>query len=215
MLERGLVEAEVLLGDAEHGFEQISELVMSLKNFSRLDRSFDERLDVNEGLESSLKICQNQLKHRITVRRDFVALPEIPCAPSQLNQVFLNLITNAAQAIDGEGTLDVATRDRGKFVEIEIRDSGCGMDEQTLKHIYEPFFTTKEVGKGTGLGLSIVYRIIEDHHGRITAESTPGKGTSFRISLPKEPPARKAPKRSAESTPAPALDDGLLAGAVP
>ncbi|HKY91858.1 MAG TPA: ATP-binding protein [Nevskiaceae bacterium] len=211
----GLVEAEVLLGDADHGLAQIGELVMSLKNFSRVDRSFDERLNVNEGIDSALKICQSQLKNRVTIERDFGDLPEIPCAPSQLNQVFLNLITNAAQAIDGDGTIGIATRATAENVEIAIRDTGCGMDAETLAHIYEPFFTTKDVGKGTGLGLSIVFRIIEDHHGRIAVESTPGKGTTFTITLPKQAPGRKASKTAAATEPAPALDDdGLLAGAV-
>lgn len=188
----GLMEAEVLLGDADHGLGQIDELVKSLKNFSRLDRSFDERFDVNEGIDASLKICQNQLKNRITVNRDYAQLPEIPCAPSQLNQVFLNLLTNAGQAIEGDGIIHIATRDKGPNVEIEIRDSGCGMDETTQAHIFEPFFTTKGVGKGTGLGLSIVYRIIEDHRGTIGVKSAPGKGATFTITLPKDAAPQKA-----------------------
>jgi two-component system, NtrC family, sensor kinase len=178
-------EYSALLADAEHGLGQIADLVRSLKDFSRVDRSRTELFDVNEGLETALKICHNQLKGRVEIERDYGELPRIPCAPSQLNQVFLNLLTNAGQAIDGAGTIRVRTRDAGKHVEIAIRDSGCGMDEETRKHIFEPFFTTKDVGKGTGLGLTIVYRIVEDHRGRINVDSKPGAGTEFTISLPK------------------------------
>jgi signal transduction histidine kinase len=183
--EEGLEEIDVLLGDADHGLKQIAELVMSLKDFSRVDRSMTELFDLNDGLDVALKICQNQFKGRVEVEKDYGELPRIPCAPSQLNQVFLNILNNAAQAIDGEGTIRIATRDSGEAVEISITDSGCGMDEQTQAHIFEPFFTTKDIGQGTGLGLSIVFRIIEDHRGTISVKSTLGEGTEFLISLPK------------------------------
>ncbi|HSW14856.1 MAG TPA: ATP-binding protein [Solimonas sp.] len=201
-------EADVLLADAEHGLVQIADLVMSLKDFSRVDRSLTERFDINQGLETALKICQGHLKSRVEIRREFGELPLVPCAPSQLNQVFLNLITNAAQAIDGAGWIQLSTREVGDAVEISIADSGCGMDEQTQAHIFEPFFTTKDVGKGTGLGLSIVFRILEDHHGSIEVRSAPGQGAEFIIRLPtaREAPAqpRAAPIASV------AQDDELL-----
>jgi two-component system, NtrC family, sensor kinase len=180
-----MTEYAALLTDAEHGLSQIADLVLSLKDFSRVDRSRTEMFDVNEGLDTALKICHSQLKNRIEVERDYGELPKIPCAPSQLNQVFLNLLTNAGQAIDGAGRIHVRTRDAGADIEITVRDSGCGMDEETRKHIFEPFFTTKDVGKGTGLGLTIVYRIVEDHRGRIAVTSAPGAGTEFTIHLPK------------------------------
>jgi len=197
--EECLAEIAQLLGDAEYGMGQISELVLGLKDFSRLDRSLTELFDINEAIDTALKICHSQIKGRVTVNKDYGALPRIPCAPSQLNQVFLNLLTNAAQAIDGEGSISIATRAGDEEVEIEIRDSGCGMDEQTQAHIFEPFFTTKPVGHGTGLGLSIVFRIIEDHRGRITVESTPGEGAVFRLVLPRQAAAAAA----AVSTPDP------------
>lgn len=184
--DEGLEEMDVLLGDADHGLGQISELVMSLKDFSRVDRSMTELFDLNDGLENAIKICQNQFKHRIEIQKNYGTLPRIPCAPSQLNQVFLNIINNGAQAIDGEGVIQINTRDMGDTVEVSIIDSGCGMDEQTQAHIFEPFFTTKDVGQGTGLGLSIVFRIIEDHRGTIRVISAPGQGTEFVISLPKQ-----------------------------
>ena len=176
-------EFDMLLGDAQYGLEQIAELVMSLKNFSRVDRSQTELFDLNEGIETSLKICQNQIKD-LDIQRDFGELPDISCAPSQLNQVFLNLINNAAQAMDGKGTLTLSTAVDGDNAVVRVRDSGCGMDAETAAHIFEPFFTTKPVGEGTGLGLSIVFRIIEDHGGRISVESEPGVGTEFVVSLP-------------------------------
>ncbi|MBO6752950.1 MAG: HAMP domain-containing histidine kinase, partial [Spongiibacter sp.] len=176
-------EFDMLLGDAQYGLEQIAELVMSLKNFSRVDRSHTELFDLNDGVETSLKICQNQIKD-LVVEKQFAELPDISCAPSQLNQVFLNLINNAAQAMGGQGTLTVTTERDGDNAVVKVRDTGCGMDADTVAHIFEPFFTTKPVGEGTGLGLSIVFRIIEDHGGQITVESQPGEGTEFRVSLP-------------------------------
>lgn len=168
-----------------HGLEKIDELVKSLKNFSRVDRSHTELFDINEGLDTALKICRNTLKDQIEVVRDYAeGLPDILCAPSQLNQVFLNLINNAAQAMRDGGTLSLSSQRDQDHLNIVIGDTGCGMDAQTQAHIFEPFFTTKPVGEGTGLGLSIVFRIIEDHGGRITVDSTPGQGTQFQIRLP-------------------------------
>ena len=183
--EEGLEEFDVLLADADHGLIQIAELVMSLKDFSRVDRSMNELFDLNDGLENAIKICQNQFKHRVEIKKDYGELPRIPCAPSQLNQVFLNILTNAGQAIEGDGAIQITTRENADTVEVVIADTGCGMDEQTQAHIFEPFFTTKDVGKGTGLGLSIVFRIIEDHRGTISVQSAVGEGTEFVISLPK------------------------------
>ncbi len=195
----GPEEINLLLSDVEHGLVQITELVRGLKDFSRVDRSHTERFDINEGLNTALKICQNQFKDRVEVHQEYDDLPLVHCAPSQLNQVFLNLITNAAQAIDGAGTIRLRTRNLGDTVEIAIRDSGCGMDLQTQAHIFEPFFTTKDVGQGTGLGLSIVFRILEDHQGTIDVDSTPGKGTEFTIRLPVG--GTPASKRTAAAAP--------------
>jgi two-component system, NtrC family, sensor kinase len=177
-------DLNTLLDDASHGLTQIAELVSSLKDFSRVDRSRADLFNVNDGLDSALKICQNQIKDRIEVVRHYGELPEIECAPSQLNQVFLNLLTNAAQAIEGEGKILLHTTAEQDGVCIRILDTGCGMSEDVRARIFEPFFTTKPVGKGTGLGLSIVYRIIEDHGGRIEVRSVPGKGSEFIIRLP-------------------------------
>jgi signal transduction histidine kinase len=178
------VDLNTLLEDANHGLTQIAELVSSLKDFSRVDRSRADLFNVNDGLDSALKICHNMLKDRIEVVREFGDLPEIECAPSQLNQVFLNLLTNAGQAIEGPGKITIRTSAEADGVVIRVADTGCGMPEEVRAKIFEPFFTTKDVGSGTGLGLSIVFRIIEDHGGHIEVQSTPGKGSEFIIRLP-------------------------------
>ena len=173
-----------LLADTDHGLVQIADLVSSLKDFSRVDRSRNDLFDLNAGVDSALKICNNQLKGRVEVVRNFAPLPEIECSPSQINQVFLNLITNAAQAIDNDGTITIETAVEKGGVVVRVADTGSGMSAETQKRIFEPFFTTKPVGKGTGLGLSIVFRIIEEHGGRIAVESEPGVGTVFSVHLP-------------------------------
>jgi signal transduction histidine kinase len=182
--EEMMGDLENLLQDTDHGLHQISELVSSLKDFSRVDRSRNDLFNVNDGIDSALKICHNQLKGRVEVVKQYGELPQIECSPSQLNQVFLNLFTNAAQAIEGEGRIYVHTLAGENGVDLRILDTGCGMSEDVRKRIFEPFFTTKPVGKGTGLGLSIVFRIIEEHGGRIEVRSTPGKGSEFAIHLP-------------------------------
>ncbi|MDP9142814.1 MAG: ATP-binding protein [Pseudomonadota bacterium] len=177
-------ELDGLLGDSDHGLAQIAELVASLKDFSRVDRSREELFNVNDGLDSALKICSSHFKHRVEVVKAYATLPKIQCSPSQLNQVFLNLFTNAAQAIPDVGKIYVHTAMEGDQVSIRILDTGSGMPEDVRARIFEPFYTTKPIGQGTGLGLSIVFRIIEDHGGTITVRSSPGKGTEFRIVLP-------------------------------
>ena len=186
-------DLDALLGDADHGLSQISELVRSLKDFSRVDRSRSDVFNVNDGIDSALKIANSQLKHRVEVVKAYGTLPPIECSPSQLNQVFLNLFTNAAQAIKDNGKLFIHTSEKPEGVVIRIMDTGGGMPEEVRARIFEPFFTTKAVGQGTGLGLSIVYRIIQDHGGSIDVRSTLGKGTEFIIVLP-----LKQPRVSAE-----------------
>jgi len=179
-----LTDLNNLLRDTDHGLLQIADLVSSLKDFSRVDRSREDLFDVNQGIESALKIAHNQLKHRVEVVKQYGQLPQIQCSPSKLNQVFLNLFTNAAQAIDGSGKIYVHTAAEKDGVAIRVLDTGCGMSEEVRARIFEPFFTTKPVGKGTGLGLSIVFRIIEEHGGRIEVRSQPAKGSEFIIQLP-------------------------------
>jgi two-component system, NtrC family, sensor kinase len=191
---RGMLsELDTLVKDGLHGIGQISELVTNLKDFARLDRSKVAQFDLNEGVQSALKIAGNQLKTK-TVRTMFATIPAISCSPSQINQVFLNLVTNAAQATpDAGGTITVRTAMHGNdHVMVEVSDNGHGIPGDLLPKIFDPFFTTKQVGKGTGLGLSIVYKIVESHGGRIEVDSKQGVGTRFRVILPAKPVAHAA-----------------------
>ncbi|HEX2566779.1 MAG TPA: ATP-binding protein [Burkholderiales bacterium] len=178
-------ELTKLVSDGVYGIEQISAIVANLKDFSRLDRSKVAQYDVHEGIESTLRIAHNQIKHR-AVRKHFGALPKISCSPSQINQVLLNLLSNAAQATsETEGAIDITTRMAGdKQVAIEVADNGHGIPAEVMPRLFEPFFTTKAPGKGTGLGLAISYKIVQNHGGRLEAQSTPGAGTRFTMTLP-------------------------------
>jgi signal transduction histidine kinase len=132
----------------------------------------------------SLNLLRNQYKNRIRIHRDFGEIPRIQGYSGKLNQVLMNLLSNAFHAIRGEGDVWLRTREAGGAVEIEVEDNGTGIPKEHLNRIFEPFFTTKPVGQGTGLGLSISYGIIEQHHGRIHVRSTPGKGSVFTVRLP-------------------------------
>lgn len=173
-----------LIGESLVGSQRVKDVVQNLRNFSRLDEAEYKEVDLHEGLESTLLLLNNELKNRIEVHKNYGKLPKVPCNPGQINQVFMNLLLNAAQAIPGKGEIRIATRQNGAEVEIEIRDSGKGIPESIRNKIFDPFFTTKAVGKGTGLGLSISYNIIQKHGGRILLESAEGKGTAFTVVLP-------------------------------
>lgn len=182
-------ELTTLVKDGLFGTGQVSEIVGNLKNFSRLDRSKVSHANLNESLNNTLLLAKHMLKS-VTVNRNFGEIPDITCASSQINQVFLNLVTNAVQAMPGErGTLTLGTRREGDGVAVEVQDDGSGIPADVLSRIFDPFFTTKEVGKGTGLGLSISYKIVQQHGGKISVESTPGSGTRFTVWLPLIPPA--------------------------
>ena len=182
-------ELQALVKDGLYGVTQMSEIVTSLKNFSRLDRSKVGSFNLNEGLDSALMLAKHELK-RHTVKKNFGDIPPLTCSPSQINQVFLNLINNAAQSIDpGPGLITITTRREGdRHLAVEVADNGNGIPPEILPKIFDPFFTTKDVGKGTGLGLSIVYKIVEQHGGRISVASNPGVGTRFTVVLPLTPP---------------------------
>ncbi|MDD3326319.1 MAG: ATP-binding protein [Zoogloea sp.] len=181
-----------LIRESAEGTERVRKIVQDLRDFSRSDTNQQwQAADLHMGLDSTLNIASNEIKYRADVVREYGALPLVECLPSQLNQVFMNLFVNAAQSIpDGRrGTLRVRTGHCGDQVWIEVEDDGCGMQPEVVDRIFDPFFTTKPVGKGTGLGLSLSYGIIQKHHGKITASSTPGNGTLFRITLPVHQPA--------------------------
>jgi signal transduction histidine kinase len=173
-----------LLDESSHGLSRVKKIVQDLKDFSHVDEVAWQHTDLNAGLESTLNVVWNEIKYKATVERHYGDLPLVPCVSSQINQVFMNLLVNAAQAIEGQGKITLSTGvAEGAWV--EIRDTGKGMTEEVQKRIFEPFFTTKPVGKGTGLGLSISWDIVvKKHGGKISVSSEPGKGTCFRIELP-------------------------------
>ena len=179
-----LEELGDLVKDGLYGTEQVAEIVGNLKNFSRIDRSKVTSFNLNDGLESTLLLAKHLLK-TVTVEKRFGEIPVITCSPSQVNQVFLNLVTNAAQAMpDEHGTIILTTRVDGEGVAVEVADDGGGIPPDVMKSIFDPFFTTKEIGKGTGLGLSVSYKIVQQHGGRISVESKVGLGTKFTVWLP-------------------------------
>ena len=165
---------------------RIVTIVDTLRNFARLEEAERKDADLHEGIESTLTLVHHQLKNRIEVVKDFGEIPLIRCYPDNLNQVFMNLLVNAAQAIEGKGKITISTRllEPGNEVVVEVSDDGKGIERDHLSRIFEPGFTTKGAGVGTGLGLSIVRQIIKDHNGRIDVDSEPGIGTTFRITLP-------------------------------
>jgi signal transduction histidine kinase len=206
MRERDTInELNTLVQDGLHGIDQISEIVVNLKDFSRLDRGKVQPFDINSGLDSALLLARHLVK-TLTVRRNYGQLRPVLCAPSQINQVFLNLITNAAQAIDGpDGVITVTTKMTGSgTVVVEITDNGRGIAPDVLPRVFDPFFTTKEMGKGTGLGLSISYKIVEEHGGKVLVRSKLGAGTTFTVLLPGMTAEAPAPSPPAASQPAPA-----------
>ncbi|MFC2156677.1 PAS domain S-box protein [Acidobacteriota bacterium] len=166
------------------GTERVTTIVRRLKSFARLDEAEIKTVDIHEGLEDTLTLVHHEIKHSITIQRDYGDIPLISCYPGQLNQVFLNLFVNAKQAIEDKGTISITTRSRDNKVFITFEDDGGGIPEENLKRIFDPGYTTRGVGVGTGLGLSICYQIIQDHRGEIKVKSVVGKGTTFDIILP-------------------------------
>ena len=177
-------EITTLLADGVHGVDEISGIVGNLKNFSRHDRSLMSRCSIEDCLASTLQIAKPALAGR-RVRRLFGPTTPIQCAPSRINQIFLNLITNAAQATGEDGLITLVTRMAdARHVVVEVMDNGSGIPDDVLPKIFDPFFTTKAIGEGTGLGLSIVYKIVEQHGGSIRVHSRPGVGTKFTVVIP-------------------------------
>jgi signal transduction histidine kinase/Flp pilus assembly protein TadD len=178
-------ECYQLLGGIEEGSRRTAEIVKGLRNFSRADEGDQKLVDVHEGIESSLLILNNKLKHQqIEVIKSFASLPLISCFPGQLNQVWMNLLSNAIDAIGENGKIYIATSRQNDKAVISFKDTGKGMSHEMKAKIFDPFFTTKDVGKGTGLGLSISYGIIQKHHGNIEVISKEGEGAEFIVTLP-------------------------------
>ena len=182
-------EVQEILLSMESGAARTSEIVRGLRTFSRLDESDLKIADVNEGIRSTLVVLGPQLRDSMKVELNLQSMPPLECYPGKLNQVFMNILNNAIFAANERhgatgGKVVVSSQLEGRMATITISDNGVGMDEVTKKRLFEPFYTTKDVGVGTGLGLSIAMSIMEDHQGTINVDSTPGQGTTFTLTLP-------------------------------
>lgn len=173
-----------LVRESREGLDRIRKIVIDLKDFAHPGEDTLKLADLNQNIDSTLNIVWNEIKYKAVVCKDYGDLPEVNCYPQQLNQVFMNLLVNAAQAISEKGEIHIATRTEADMVTVTISDTGCGIPPEHIHRIFDPFFTTKEVGKGTGLGLNVAYNVIRKHNGTIAVESSPGKGTTFTIRLP-------------------------------
>jgi signal transduction histidine kinase len=178
-------DLRALMQESKDGITRVKNIVQSLKDFSHVDNADEWHYsDLHNGLDSTLNIVNNEIKYKADVVKEYGVIPEVECLASQLNQVFLNLLVNAAHAIDTRGTITVRTGKQGEEVWVEVADTGHGIPPEHREKIFDPFFTTKPVGKGTGLGLSLSYGIVQKHRGRIEVQSEVGKGTTFRVWLP-------------------------------
>ncbi len=177
-------DIDSLISESSEGINRVEEIVKSLKHFSRVDSNEWEEASVNEGIESTLKVVAHELKYVATIEKDYGELSNIQCLPMQVNQVIMNLLINASQAIKEDGKIGIVTKQEGDYVFVKITDNGQGIEEKNLIKIFDPFFTTKPIGEGTGLGLSLSFNIIQKHKGEMTVDSEVGKGTTFTIKLP-------------------------------
>ncbi len=194
--EFAVAELPELIAESQDGIERVRKIVQDLKNFSRAGDTDWQWADLAQGLESTINMVWNQIKYKAELRREYQPLPQVYCVASQINQVVMNLLVNAAQAIEQRGTITVRTGADEHQAWIEVEDTGCGMTPGQMKRIFEPFFTTKPPGQGTGLGLSIAWSVMERHHGHIDIHSEPGVGSRFRVRLPidsRQPDAATAP----------------------
>lgn len=173
------------IADCHSGAERIRDIVLNLRLFSRLDEAEFKKVDIHQGMESTIRLLSQYYgPGNLKLERDYAHLPPVDCYPGQLNQVWMNLLANAAQAVGSQGVVRVGTRMENQTVVVTISDTGCGISPENLKKIFDPFFTTKPVGEGTGLGLSISYGIIKQHGGSINVESRLGVGTTFTVLIP-------------------------------
>jgi signal transduction histidine kinase/CheY-like chemotaxis protein len=177
-------DSEEIIRESMEGLERVKDIVSDLKSFSHTDEADIQEADINHCLDVTLKMIWNELKYKCTVIKDYGTLPLLRCYGRQLNQVFMNLLVNASQAIPHQGEIKITTRCLDDAIHITIQDSGEGISAEHMEKLFDPFFTTKPVGTGTGLGLSISYNIIKKHSGTITVQSTPGKGTTFTLIVP-------------------------------
>ncbi|TXT40542.1 MAG: signal transduction histidine kinase [Comamonadaceae bacterium] len=181
-----------LMNETLDGLKRVTRIVQDLKNFSHVGESENQWANLEDGLDSTLRVVWNELKYKAEVVKEYAGLPQIRCYPFQLNQVFMNLLVNASHAIQEKGKITVRTGfDEGQ-VWIQVQDNGRGIPAENLQRIFDPFFTTKPVGKGTGLGLSLSYDIVKKHGGHIDVSSEPGQGSTFTVFLPRNTPEQTA-----------------------
>jgi two-component system, NtrC family, sensor kinase len=181
-------DIDALLKETADGLLRIRKIVQDMKEFSHIGDTKWEMVDIHDGIESTLNIVQNEIKYKAIVEKKYSTTGLTQCISSQINQVLMNILVNAAHAIDADGVITIKTWQENNNTIISISDTGCGMPPEVINKIFNPFFTTKPVGKGTGLGLSLSYNIIQKHHGHIDVQSQPGKGTTFVITLPQQQP---------------------------
>lgn len=183
-----------LMRESRDGIQRVRKIVQDLKDFSRVDaRQEWESVDLHHGIDSTLNIVNNEIKYKADVVKQYGDLPEVQCLPSELNQVFMNLLVNAAHAITKErGTITIRTGTEAGEAWVEVTDDGAGIPAENLQRIFDPFFTTKPVGQGTGLGLSLSYGIVQKHGGRMEVTSEVGRGSTFRVTIPVQRPATAA-----------------------
>lgn len=173
-----------LIGESLDGTERVKDIVQGLKSFSRIDNADEASADLHDGIDSTLKVVANELKYNCTIEKEYGELPAVRCNLAKINQVFMNLLVNAGQAMEEQGTITIRTSVEAGYARIDFQDTGSGIPEDKIGSIFDPFFTTKDVGSGTGLGLSISHGIVEEHNGTLTVESKVGVGTTFTIRLP-------------------------------
>jgi PAS domain S-box-containing protein len=177
-----------LLKESREGISRVTRIVQDLKDFSRIDSMDWAVANLEQGLDSTLNIVMNEIRFKADIVKEYAGIPDIECLGSQLNQVFMNLLVNAAHAIDTRGTITIRTGTTSDAVWVEIADTGRGIPPENLKRIFDPFFTTKAIGKGTGLGLSLAYSIVQKHHGKLEVRSEVGVGSCFRVEIPRRQP---------------------------
>ncbi len=170
--------------DIQIGAERAADIIRGLRNFSRIDKDSKQLSDIHEGIDTALLLLRNKFKNHIKIDKHYSQLPKVECFPGKLNQAFLNIFSNAIDAIEKDGIITISTSSNDNQIQINIEDNGKGISEENINKIFDPFFTTKSVGKGVGLGLSITFGIIQEHHGKIEVKSTENVGTIFTISLP-------------------------------
>jgi len=173
-----------LLHESQDGLARVKRIIQDLRNFSHMDETLWQSVNLEQSMDSTLNVAWNEIKYKAEVVKEYAGLPEVECMPSQINQVFMNLLVNAAQSIEHRGTITIRTGKSGADAWFEVADTGKGIPAENLHQIFDPFFTTKPVGQGTGLGLSVSYGIVQKHGGGIEVKSAPGKGTAMRVWLP-------------------------------